>query len=130
MDGLMGRYDPSVAPDPVEWLETDESDRIAIVEEFHVAAGEKLEEGSDKLHAVIHVVVENQIALDMDPVPAVVKKLMRQGLDRHDAIHAIGAVLSGGNFDILQGEVGSHDPEKYRKRLKKLSAKRWREGRW
>ncbi len=126
----MERYDPLVAPDPVEWLETDESDRIVMVEEYHAAAGAELEEGAETLHAVIHVIVENRIAMDSEPVPAVLKKLMRQGLDRHDAIHAIGAVVSGEIYDMLKGDGGSHDPEKYRRRMKKLSAKRWRQGRW
>ncbi len=40
-----------------------------------------------------HVVVENQIALgDEIPVARNLHQLMAQGLDRHDAIHAIASV--------------------------------------
>ena len=39
---------------------------------------------NEKLHAVLHVVIENQIALG-DEIP---------GLDRHEAIHCIASVLA------------------------------------
>ena len=82
------------------------------------------------LHAAIHVVVENQTALNERPVPETLEKLMQQGLDRHEAIHAIGAVLSEDMYEIMQGGNTGHDPGKYRRRLEKLTAKRWRKGRW
>jgi hypothetical protein len=42
-----------------------------------------------------HVIVENQVALgEAYPVQSVLLRLMEEGLDRHDAIHAIGSVLA------------------------------------
>ncbi len=53
----------------------------------------------------------------------------RQGLSRHEAIHAIGAVLSEDMFDIIKNKQ-EHNFKKYRRRLDKLTAKRWRKGKW
>ena len=41
----MERYDPSRNPDPTEWLALDESERIGMVEIFHMESGEGLNEG-------------------------------------------------------------------------------------
>ena len=126
----MERYDPSIAPDPVQWLEADEADRIMMIEEHHIEAeGEDAAE-DPMAHAAIHLVVENQIALEVEPVPATLKKLMRQGLDRHEAIHAIGAVLSEQIFSAMEGKNPPRDTEKYRRRLESLTAERWRKGQW
>jgi len=76
----------------------------------------------------MHVIVENQLAMAIAPVPATVARLVRQGLSRHDAIHAIGAVLSGGMFEIMKGNAKTWNPQHYGKRLKKPTAKRWRQG--
>jgi hypothetical protein len=96
------RYDASKAPDPQEWLELDESDRIDLVKRYHIRA--KLPVGeNERLHAAAHVIVENQVAMgDATVVPATLARLMREGLDRHDAIHAIGSVLVGIFFDVAK----------------------------
>ncbi|MGY4511289.1 hypothetical protein [Bradyrhizobium sp. USDA 3650] len=47
------------------------------------------------MHAVIHAVVESQIADRELPVRAAAQRLMSEGLDRHEAIHAIRSVLVG-----------------------------------
>jgi len=82
------------------------------------------------MHATIHVLVENQIALGVKPVPETIVKLLRQGLSRHEAIHAVGAVLSEDMFNILQKGDGAWNQGHYRRRLEKLTAKRWKKGRW
>ena len=89
------RYDASKAPDPQEWLELDESERLDLVKRYHIRA--KLPVGeNERLHAAAHVIVENQVALgDVTVVPATLARLMREGLDRHDAIDAIASVLVG-----------------------------------
>lgn len=126
----MERYEPSQAPDPEEWQALDESERIELVQNYHREAGEEIPEGGEKIHAVIHVVVENQLAMGVEPVPATIAKLTRQGLDRHEAIHAVGAVLSGDIFELLNGNEESWNHGRYRRRLEKLTAKRWRKGKW
>jgi hypothetical protein len=39
---------------------------------------------------------------DATAAPATLDRLMREGLDRHDAVHAIGSVLIGIVFDTLK----------------------------
>ncbi len=105
----------------------DEDERITLVIEFHRSQGIDLPNST--LHATIHVVVENQIALDVETVVETEARLIRQGLDRHEVIHAIGAVLT----DKLHSALTSRDKfdeSQYRLRLKKLSAKRWKKGKW
>ena len=79
----------------------DEDERIDAVMDYHRRDKAKL--GNLKLHAMIHVVVENQVALgEATPVSATLNRLMHEGLDRHEAIHAIGSVLMRTVFDAFQ----------------------------
>lgn len=127
----MKTYNPLQAPDSEEWLALDEYERINLVEDYHRESGDEVPEGSETIHATIHVMVENQFVLDDQPVFAVVAKLIRQGLDRHEAIHAVGAVLSEDLFDMQRGGIDeTWNQESYNKRLQKLTAKRWRRGLW
>ena len=85
-------YDPLNAPDPDDWQSMDEDERMMLVMEYHREAGVELP--NEQVHAVVHVVVENQIALgDEMSAQATLERLMREGLDRHEAIHAVGSVL-------------------------------------
>jgi hypothetical protein len=62
---------------------------------------------SESLHATTHVIVENQVALaDTIAARAVLLRLMAVGLDRHEAIHAIGWVLPQQLFAALRDEGG------------------------
>ena len=56
------------------------------------------------MHACIHVVVENQIAERLEPVVRAMGRLMNEGLSRHDALHAVGSVLSDHFIDLYQTE--------------------------
>ena len=127
----MEYYKASQAPDAQEWLDLDEAIRIDLVRD---SIGEEDEddvpEEGKSIHAAIHVVVENQLAMGEEPVPATLSRLVRQGLTRHEAIHAIGAILSEDIFDILKGNKDAGQKNRYRKRLEKLTAKRWRKGQW
>jgi hypothetical protein len=126
----MDSYDPDIGPDLDEWQTLDESEQINLVQDFHIEANEEIPEGGAMLHASIHVVVENQIAIGTEPVPATVKKLTRQGLTRHEAIHAVGAIICENLFNIVQGNDNQWNPKQYRRRLEKLTAKRWKKGQW
>ena len=55
------QYDPLEAPEPEEWLAIDEAERIHLAQDYHRRTRVRLP--NEKLHAVFHVVVENQIAL-------------------------------------------------------------------
>ncbi len=68
--------------------------------------------------------------MGVKPAGATVERLVSEGLDRHDAIHAIGAVLTEDMSALARGDVTLWDQDRYRKRLEKLTAKRWRNGKW
>jgi hypothetical protein len=80
------------------------------------------------VHALIHVVVENQVALgDKYPVKSVLSRLMAEGLDRHEAVHAIGSVLTGQVFDaVKQKGSGTDLNAQYLDELNLLTAGGWR----
>jgi hypothetical protein len=119
-------YDPLVAPDPEAWLALEEQERIDMVMDFHRRARIKLPKA--RVHATIHAVVENQIAEgDALPVRRTLERLMREGLDRHDAVHAIGGVLIGHMNDLMAAGGVEGDPNvKYYAELERLTAAGWR----
>jgi hypothetical protein len=85
-------YDPEVPPNPAEWLALDEQLRIHLAEEYHRSAREKLPNST--AHAGFHAVVENQIAEELEPVVRAMARLMKQGLSRHEALHAVGSCVA------------------------------------
>jgi len=128
-DGQIQDYDPLVEPDPDEWLAAGEQERIDAVKYYHRDAGSEAERSA--LHAVMHAVVENQIAEgDELPVRRTMTRLMDQGLDRHAAIHAIGSVLAGHINEMMREAKAGPDPEgdvnvPYFAELERLTAKDW-----
>lgn len=118
-------YDPLHAPDPEEWLALDESERVDLVMEYHSQAREEMPD--IHLHSTIHVVVENQIALgDEYPVRKTLHRIIREGLDRHDAIHAIGSILLKYLWDIGTGENTEEDfSQAYFEEVNQLTAQKW-----
>jgi hypothetical protein len=128
----MKRYDPLKAPDPEEWLAMDEQERISLAQDYHRRANIRLPNA--EAHAVAHAIVENQIALgDEIPVRRTILRLMAEGLDRHDAIHAVGMVL----MELISDVMSAADPERPERRadpnlpyyaaLEKLTAESWRQ---
>ena len=81
------------------------------------------------LHATFHVTVENQIALGDDfPVESKLNQLMQEGLDRHEALHAIGLVLAEHIYGMLYEDSELDDPNIANiEAIKHLTAKSWRE---
>jgi hypothetical protein len=89
----LSQYDPHEHTNPDAWLELDESERMQLVSRYH--RRQRIRLPKETIHAVVNVIVENQVALgDEFPAKAVLLRLMKEGLDRHEAIHAIGSVLS------------------------------------
>jgi hypothetical protein len=119
-------YNPLQAPEPEGWLSLDEAERIRLAEQYHRRA--RIRMPNIEAHAAIHVAVENQVALgDEIPVWAMLDRLMSEGLDRHDAIHAIGLVLSEHIYDLVQGRAPTLDPNAtYYAALERLTAEYWR----
>jgi hypothetical protein len=114
-----------VPPRPTEWLALDEAEQIVLVEKYHRRAGIALPNAT--LHALIHVTVERQLAAQLSPVVDALQRLQAEGLDRHDTIHAIGAVLAEHMRQLMIGELDVPDPNPiYFAALDRLSAASWR----
>ena len=126
----MEEYNPSISPSPEDWLAMDQYERVELVREFLKNHEDDLPDEAVKLHSLIHVIVENQLALGVEFIPEAVAKLIRQGLDRHEAIHAIGAIVSEDIIELMNGNNTEFSPNQYRKKLEKITAKRWRKGQW
>jgi hypothetical protein len=122
---MQTKYDPHKTPDSKLWLSVDESERLHLVEEYHRKM--KIEIPDMMLHSAIHTTIENQIAMgDELPVRAKLEALMVEGLDRHDAIHAIGSVLAEHLYNLVNEKRTKMDPhERYFKALASLTAESW-----
>jgi len=122
----LSQYDPHEHINPPAWLELDESERMQLVRRYH--RRQRIRLPNETIHAAVHVIVENQVALgDEFPAKAVLLRLMKEGLDRHEAIHAIGSVLSEEFFVVMSGqEAGGDLNADYTEKLKSLTADSWR----
>jgi hypothetical protein len=120
------QYEANEQPHSATWLELDESERVDAVMDYHRRI--KVVPENLQLHAMTHVVVENQVALaEKTPVPATLNRLMYEGLDRHEAIHAIGSILMSIVFDVSQEpDVGGDINARYSRELATLTAAGWR----
>jgi hypothetical protein len=103
-------YNPLIEPDPKEWLLNDELERFQWIIEYHKRAKIKLP--NVEIHGIVHLIVENQAALGNEtPVAQTLKRLIEEGLDRHEAVHAVGSVLVQYIMDILHGKKRKKSPK-------------------
>ena len=118
-------YDPEQTIDPVEWTTLDESERHNLVERYH--RKKRIKMPNLRVHATFHVIVENQVALGEEiPVQNTLERLMREGLSRHDAVHAIGSILAGCVFDLVKDGTEDQDINtNYYRQLEELTAESW-----
>lgn len=116
------KYDPLNPPDPAAWLETPEPERLRAIESYHRIAKSRV--NNLALHAALHGVVENQLAADDPAVRGALDRLLAEGLDRHEAMHAIASVLAHHIFHAMHG--GDAPAEDYTEALAKLNAASWR----
>jgi Domain of unknown function (DUF1841) len=125
----MGRYDPEQAPEPNSWLELDEGERLLLVEEYHRDARIALPKKARRLHASFHTVVENQLAMQVEPVVRALDRLMKEGLSRHDAVHALGSKVAEQVYEIMNNESPPEEPNaRYYAAIERLTAAGWRSG--
>jgi hypothetical protein len=120
-------YDPEVPPNPTEWLALDEQLRIGLAERYHRNAREKVP--NVKAHAAFHAIVENQIAEGLEPVTRAMERLMKQGLSRHDAVHAVGSVVADYFFEAMNTkdkDFGSTAQARYNAAVERLTAQEWK----
>lgn len=116
-------YDPDKGPNAKEWLAMDEILRSELVAAYH--RRKRLKAPKPQLHAVIHTTVENQLAAGEEVVIDAMTRLRKEGLSRHDAIHAIGSVLIAHIHKLLSNvdkEIGN---AQYFEALKALTAEGW-----
>lgn len=116
-------YDPEKDPTPSIWLALDDELKTSMVTAYHERQRIKLPRL--KVHAAIHTIVENQIALgDEHVAKSTLARLMAGGLSRHDAVHAIGWV-----FFALANDAVKHlrpmDSAVYTSELHSLTAEKW-----
>lgn len=119
-------YDPEVSPNPAEWLALDEQLRIHLAEVYHRNACEKLPNLT--AHAAFHVVVENQIAEELEPVVRAVARLIKQGLSRHDALHAVGSCVAEHVYEAMKTkdeDFASAAQARYNAAVERLTAESW-----
>ena len=119
------RYDPAVAPDPRKWLEMGEQERMTAIRKHHERAGVRVP--SLQGDAIVHTIVESQLADRHAAAIRALDRLVEGGLDRHEAIHAVGAVLSRHLFRTMQGET-PFDTAAYDSQLDELTVEGWRGG--
>ncbi|WP_244146112.1 hypothetical protein [Paraburkholderia caledonica] len=108
-------------------VELDEQERIALVETYHRVA--RIELPNVTAHAALHAIVENQIALNLEPVVRAMDRLGKEGLTRHDAVHAIGSIVAEHLFDILrtdQNDDAATSRARYYVAVERLTAESWR----
>lgn len=125
-------YDPETAPDTAAWLAADERTRSAAVAEYHRVQRIPLPKRARPLHAMIHAVVETQLAqADLPVVTQTLDRLRSEGLSRHDAIHAIGSVLAGYMMEVVRAAESSPPDEghsAFHAKLDALTAAGWKSG--
>jgi hypothetical protein len=125
----MEAYNPEHMSEPESWLELDEQERILLIETYHRVARIKLPNVA--AHAALHAIVENQIAVNVEPVVRAMHRLRKGGLTRHDAVHAIGSVVAEHLIDILktsQNDDSAASQACYYAAVERLTAASWRKG--
>ena len=125
----MKQYNASKKPVPELWLSLDDDTRLELVEKYVENFERKIDDSAKSIHASIHMVVENQLALNEDVTIKAYQRLMQQGLKRHETIHAIGAIILE-SIESGMKEKSDEPIVNYKNRLRKLTAKRWIKGKY
>lgn len=105
----MTDYAADEGPSALDWLAMDEGERVAAVESAHERHRWSVGENA-RVHAAMHVIVENRIAANDAPVVAAYDRFRAAGVARHDTVHALASVVAAQLFDML-AEKREHRPE-------------------
>jgi hypothetical protein len=120
-------YHPEKSPEPDKWLALDEAVRVALIQDYHRRV--RVKSPKPHVHAIIHLVVENQLAEGLEIVRETLDRLRAEGLDRHEAIHAIGWVLIEHLSNLMRApEPAPDDHAPYFQALHTLNASNWKKG--
>lgn len=123
----MEAYDASIGPtDPEEWLVLEEQERLRLVQDYHRKTRAPVPHAARATHALVHVITENLLVGEDGPaLRRSLERLISEGLDRHEAIHALGCVLLAEMNEALQGTI-EFSAKKYLAEVNKLTAENWR----
>lgn len=112
----------------MQWRSLDERQRIDRAARYHrEALASERQPPSLQRHAAMHVMVENQLALHDPPaVRGALARLVSEGTSRHDALHAIGWVLTTHMSRALEARKPV-DVAAYVRELDELTVARWLE---
>lgn len=119
-------YDPDNAPDPTEWRALEVQERIRVVVAYHSTA--KKDTKKPKVHALLHVNVENMLLQARGPATRAMSRLMEEGLTRHQAIHALATVWLVYPVDSWSGDTSQSPREKqaaFNHAMENLSIDEW-----
>lgn len=130
---LVPPQDPNDPVDPATWLAMDEQERHMRLIAFHLNMPEDEPHPpmeNVRMHAVAHCIVENQLAEGMTETVENLERLMASGVTRHHAIHALGEVIMGKVFQMLNGFTGeeSSDDDVFEgvaREMDQIEAHRW-----
>ena len=125
----MESYNASRNINSALWLNLDEAVRLELIEEYVEDFEKEIDSSKKNIHASVHMVVENQLALGEEPALNAYSRLLRQGLNRHETIHAIGAVIFTDIYEAMQNK-DNKPITSYKSRLRKLTAKKWLKGKY
>ena len=119
-------YDAATPPEALAWLETGEEARIQLVVDYHTSIGDVGDNA--RTHCLLHVIIENQIAMGgaMEPVRERMRQLMAQGLDRHNALHALCSVLIRHMNWIGMSNIKGDQDARYFREIRRMTAQKWR----
>ena len=68
------------------------------------------------------------MALNDEPVVRALARLMKEGLSRHDAVHAIGSVVAEEIYDLIKVKDAPETARaRYYAAIERLTAATWRE---
>ena len=85
-------YDPNQPPASTDWLGLGEAEKLRLVGSYH--SFQRIPVKSAKDHANLHVVVEDHLARGHGPCKRALDRLLQSGISRHEAVHALGEVMS------------------------------------
>lgn len=123
------RYDPEKPPAPDVWRGLDEDEAQLMIARHHRSPGCAHPPAANRqLHDITHLVVENQAAAPDLPIADALVRLVAEGLTRHEAVHAVGSVMSRYLLDALSPETPVPDFEQYYAAVRALTAESWRHG--
>ena len=120
----MEKYNPNIAPDPEEWNGLDEGECMMLVRNYHES--KKIELPDPDIHAILHTVVETQAAMGDDINTAkTISRLIDEGLDRHEALHAIGYIVVGHMHKVMENQTPFNETE-FNSELDELTVEKWK----